>query len=228
VTPKLVVPAYFHPAVDPAGWAALASAADQVRMVVLNVASGPGTEFDSAFAPVVARLRAAGIRVAGYVDSAYGTRPVADALLDFSRYRDWFRVDAVFFDRVCTGAAEVAHYAELTRSVRMLGAREVVFNHGAYPIKAYSEHAELLGTFEGPWSSYVELGMPRWPRTVAADRFLHLVYAVPEELTEDAVDLITRRNAGAALVSDHSGANPWGRLPSRFPFSAAGKGSLIA
>lgn len=206
----------------------MASAADQIRLVVLNVASGPGSVIDSAFVPVVARLRAAGVRVAGYVDSAYGTRPVADALLDFSRHRDWFSVDAVFFDRVCTGAAEVGHYAELAQSVRMLGASEVVFNHGAHPIKAYSEHAELLGTFEGPWSSYVELGMPRWPRTVAADRFLHLVYAVPDELTEDAVDLITRRNAGAALVTDHSGANPWGRLPSRFPFSDAGQGTLIA
>ncbi|AHH95439.1 hypothetical protein BC739_004408 [Kutzneria viridogrisea] len=228
MTPKLVVPAYFHPAVDPAGWTALAEAADQVRLVVLNVASGPGTQYDSAFAPVVARLRAAGVPVAGYVDSAYGTRPVADALVDFSRHRDWFSVDAVFFDRVSTGADQVGHYAELAEAARLLGAGEVVFNHGAHPIKPYADHAELLGTFEGPWSTYVELSTPRWPRALPAERFLHLVYDVPDAQTEEALDLIARRNAGTSLVSDHSGANPWGRLPSWFPLPANGKGTLIA
>ena len=47
--PRLVVPAYFHPAVRPGDWEWLAEHADQVRLVILNVANGPGTRPDAPF-----------------------------------------------------------------------------------------------------------------------------------------------------------------------------------
>lgn len=44
-----VVPAYFHPAIAPAAWQVLAGAAGAVRLVVVNVASGPGHQPDQAY-----------------------------------------------------------------------------------------------------------------------------------------------------------------------------------
>ena len=43
VRPRLIVPAYFHPATHPWEWTWLAQRPAQVRLVVLNLANGPGT-----------------------------------------------------------------------------------------------------------------------------------------------------------------------------------------
>jgi hypothetical protein len=212
-TPRLVVPAYFHPAGHPAEWAWLAERAADVRLVVLNLADGPGTVPDAAIPPVLGRLRAAGVAVAGYVDTNYGQRPAREALTDVGRYLDWYGVTGVFFDRAATGAGQVGHYAGLARCARRLGAGVVALNHGAHPVEAYAEHADLLGTFEGPWPAYLGLAIPRWARSRPAELFYHLPHSVPPASFRDALWLAARRNAGGVYVTDRGGPNPWDRLP---------------
>jgi hypothetical protein len=213
VLPQLVVPAYFHPAVHPGEWVWLAERARQVRLIVLNLASGPGTQRDAAVIPALDRLHSAGVAVGGYVDTNYGQRPGQDALDDLGRYLDWYGVSGVFFDRTAVAAEHVGHYADLAQRSRDMGAHVVAFNHGAHPIEAYAEHADLLGTFEGPWPAYFDLAVPRWARSRAAGKFFHLVHSVPRQSFGDALWLAARRNAGCAYVTDNDGANPWGRLP---------------
>ena len=212
--PQLVVPAYFHPALYPEHWQVLAEQAQHLRLVVLNLASGPGEALDEAFLPVLARLRQAGVAIAGYIDTDYGRRPIADALLDLTRYRDWYATTGVFFDRAAAAADYVDHYGALAQAARQLGAAVVAFNHGAHPVEAYANHADLLGTFEGPWSTYLDLTVPRWVRARPAHQFFHLVYAMPCLRFGDALDLAWRRNAAGAYVTDHGGDNPWDGLPS--------------
>ena len=65
VVPRLIVPAYFHPAAAPDEWARMAAHAARIRLVILNPASGPGDQPDPAFRPVLDRLREAGVPVAG-------------------------------------------------------------------------------------------------------------------------------------------------------------------
>jgi len=207
------VPAYFHPAVQPREWETLAEQAAQIRLIVLNPASGPGPEPDTAFLPVLDRLRCTGAAVAGYVDTNYAQRPTAEILDDVRRYIRWYQVPGIFFDRVPTDTQNVAHYAALTRCARHAGARVVAFNHGAHPVEAYAEHADLLGTFEGPWRSYVEAAVPRWTRSWPTGRFFHLVYSVPLQSSGDAYLLAARRHAGCVYVTDKGGDNPWDRLP---------------
>ena len=211
--PRLIVPAYFHPASRPAEWAWLAEHAGQVRLVVLNLADGPGTSPDAGVMPALARLRAAGVAVAGYVDTNYGLRPARDALADLARYLDWYQVAGVFFDRAATGAEHLGHYADLARDARRLGARVVALNHGAHPVEAYAEHADLLGTFEGPWPAYLDLAIPRWARSRPAAQFYHLQHSVPPGSFGDARWLAARRNAGSVYITDRGGRNPWDRLP---------------
>jgi len=81
-----VVPAYFHPAVAPRDWLALA-ALPEVRLVVLNVADGPGERPEPAFADVLATLDEAGVAVAGYVDTDYGQRTDRAIRTDVDRAR---------------------------------------------------------------------------------------------------------------------------------------------
>ena len=191
VLPQLIVPAYFHPASRPGEWARLAEHAAQVRLVVQE----------------------AGVAVAGYVDTNYGQRGTHEALTDLGRYLDWYKVAGVFFDRAAPDAEHVRYYAGLARRARQLGAEVVALNHGAHPVEAYAEHADLLGTFEGPWRAYLDLVVPRWARSRPAGQFFHLPHSVPPESFRDAFWLAARRNAGSVYVTDHGGANPWDRLP---------------
>jgi hypothetical protein len=213
VLPQLIVPAYFHPASHPGEWAWLAERAAQIRLVVLNLADGPGTVPDAVVFPVLERLHSAGVAVAGYVDTNYGHRRPGAALADFARHLDWYHVAGVFFDRAAAAAAHIGYYAELAGQVREMGAGVVAFNHGAHPAEDYAEHADLLGTFEGPWRAYLDLAVPRWARSRPAGQFCHLLHSVPPESFRDAVWLAARRNAGCAYVTDSGGANPWDRLP---------------
>jgi Spherulation-specific family 4 len=213
VRPQLLVPAYFHPSLYPDEWAWLAERAAEIRMVVLNLASGPGPEPDAALFPVLDRLRSAGVTVAGYVDTNYARRPASDAMADLIQFVGWYQVDGVFFDRAAVAAEDVGYYADLARNVRDTGVRLVAFNHGAHPVEAYAEHADLLGTFEGPWTAYLELTVPRWVRARPAGQFFHLLHSVPVSSFDDATWLAAQRHAGCAFVTDKSGVNPWDRLP---------------
>jgi hypothetical protein len=214
--PRLVVPAYFHPALRPEDWSWLVEHADQVRLVILNLASGPGGRPDELFLAVSRRLRAAGVCVAGYVDTDYGRRQWQTAAAEIARYVEWFEVDGVFFDQVATGAAQVGHFAELSHHARSTGLQTVVFNHGTHPVEEYAAHADILGTFEGPWHAYVGLAVPRWTRSLPPDRFYHVVYAVPPDRLGKARVLASRRRAGNAYLTDAGGGNPYDRLPAGF------------
>jgi hypothetical protein len=217
---KLVVPAYFHPYLRPDDWAALVHHADQLRAVVLNIASGPGTWPDEAFVPWVLQLRRAGVCVAGYVDTDYGHRPKGEVLAELSRYIDWYGVAGVFLDRVSATAGDVDHYAALAECARAMGLHTVAFNHGAQPVAEYAAHADLLGTFEGPWWVYLDASVPRWVRQWPEDRFFHLVYSVPRTLFGEAGRLAERRHAANAYITDQGGSNPWRTLPAGLSASA--------
>jgi Spherulation-specific family 4 len=211
--PPLVMPAYFHPAAYPEQWALLAERASEVHVVILNLANGPGTQRDPSHLPALRRLQAARVTVSGYVDTDYGRRPLDDAVADIERFREWYQVGGVCFDRAAVDAEHLDYYAELAHRTRSLGAAHVTFNHGAHPQKEYAEHADLLGTFEGPWTAYLEASIPRWTRSVPAEKFYHVVYSVPRRHFGDAYLLATSRGAGYACVTDHGGSNPYERLP---------------
>jgi len=212
-----VVPAYFHPAIAPGQWRTLAGAADSLRLVVLNVASGPGHQPDQAYVEVVDRLLDAGAPVAGYVDTDYGHRPAADVLAEIVRYREWYRVSSVFLDRTASGIEYIPHYRALAASSRRAGTELVAFNHGTHPVRDYAELADLLGTFEGPFRGYADLDVPSWVHAFPADRFFHLVYDSPPALTATIARLAAERNVGCVYRTEAAGANPWNTLPADFP-----------
>ena len=211
--PRLVVPAYFRPDARADDWQLLAKHAQQVRLVILNLANGPGARPDPAYHSALGRLREVGVAVAGYVDTNYGRRPTAEALADLDNFLQWYAVSGVCFDRVSVSAQDLGYYAALSRDARRAGARVVLFNHGAHPLEAYAEHANLLGTFEGPWRAYLRLAVPRWTRSRPASTFYHVIYSVPRENFDHAFLLATRRRAGSVYVTDRGGANPYDGLP---------------
>ncbi|MCP3801456.1 spherulation-specific family 4 protein [Allokutzneria sp. A3M-2-11 16] len=201
---RRVVPAYFHPAVAPEQWRALA-ALPALRFVVLNVADGPGARADQSFVDA-----SAGLPVVGYVDTAYGARPVAEVLADVERHLAWYGARGVFFDQAGT---DVRHYEALAAGARSLGADSVIFNHGTHPPEEFAALADLLVTFEGPLRAYRDLWVPRWVYRYPPELFCHLVYDAPTTDTTSVLRQAWRSNAAAVHVTDHCGENPWSRLP---------------
>lgn len=211
--PRLVVPAYFHPAVHPDQWRWLAEHAARVRMVILNVASGPGSGPQAPFGQAVGWLREAGIRVIGYVHTGYGSRPAQEVLAETGRFRDWYGVRGMCLDQVAADAAGLGYYARLTDQIRATGAETVFFNHGTHPAPGYAEVADLLGTFEGTWPSYRRLRVPRWTDRWPPSKFYHVVHSVPAASVPAAGQLAARRRAGAVYITERGGGNPYDGLP---------------
>ncbi|MGA4838992.1 spherulation-specific family 4 protein [Streptomyces sp. G45] len=211
---SLLVPLYVHPAVDPAAWRALVAAAPDLYGVVLNAADGPGTAPDPAFTAVAGALRAAGVPLLGYVDTAYGRRAAHEVAADLDRHRDWYRVDGCFLDRVASGRRELRHCRRLVRCARGRGAAPVVLNPGTHPAPGYARAADLLVTFEGHWATYLRsFSAPAWTARHSPDQFCHLVYGVPPALTALAARTAARRGAGVHCAVPGAGPNPWTRPP---------------
>jgi hypothetical protein len=205
----LLVPYYEHPAVRPAEWDALVAAAPRLYGVVLNPASGPGDRPDPAFAAVAGRLRAADVRVLGYVDTDYGRRPLTDVLRELTRHHDWFGTDGTFLDQVAATESEFGYYRRLATAVRGLGPGPLVLNHGTAPHPSYARVADVLVTFEGTWAGYRRRPPPPW--TGAGASPCHLVHGVPAGA--DAAALAQERGAALYCAVPGVGDHPWGTLP---------------
>ncbi|MFJ5552890.1 spherulation-specific family 4 protein [Streptomyces sp. NPDC093225] len=209
----LLVPLYVHPAEDPGAWHRLIGAAARTYAVVLNPADGPGPRPDPAFVAAAGALRAAGARLLGYVDTAYGARDRAETTDELRRHQQWYGVHGCFLDRVTPTPQGVGACRRLVRSLRRQGAATVVLNPGVHPAPGYLRFADLVVTFEGHWSTYATaFSRPAWTARYPPGRFCHLVYGVPEVLVPLAVRTATAR--GAAVSGPVTGElpNPWGTL----------------
>jgi hypothetical protein len=150
--PQLAVPAYFHPEREAHAWALLAGRATAVGLVVVNPCSGAGDGTDTTYRTLcTGPWRSA---IAGYVDTAYATRPVADVVEEALAYRRHYGVDAVFADQVTSGAAHLGYYRELTARLRAAGCARIVLNPGTVPDPGYLELADIVVTFEDTAEAY--------------------------------------------------------------------------
>lgn len=209
---RLGVPAYFHPEREAGDWARVRAAGVCVGIVVINPASGPGTG-DPAYGAAVRGLPGL---VAGYVDTTYATRPLAEVLADAAAHRRLHGVTAVFADQVTSGTADLRYYAALADALP----GPLVLNPGVRPHPAYLALADVVVTFEGPWSAHRELS---GPEPVGRARTWHLVHDVPAIEQDRVVQRAADLGAAHACAQDRTIPNPWGALPTRWP-GAVGEG----
>ncbi|WNI14553.1 spherulation-specific family 4 protein [Actinacidiphila sp. ITFR-21] len=209
----LLVPLYVHPAVDPAAWRALEALGPRLYGVVVNAADGPGPRVDGVMAQAASRLRGAGIRLLGYVDTRYGKRPPVAALRDLRRHRVWYGVDGVFFDQVSAGPEQLPYYRRLGWAARRCGARAVVLNPGVHPHPGYAALADVLVTFEGSWERYAEVRVPGWTAGLRPARLCHLVYDVPPGEGVTVARTAARLGAGVHCAVPDGPPNPWRHVP---------------
>lgn len=228
---SLAVPAYFYPGDL---WGQLADPG--VGIVVANPFSGPGKDFDPAYAKAVADARAAGVTVLGYVATGYlgstgratrlgETTPLAWLAQAQQEVDRWYELygshglGGVFLDEVQNvcgpGRAWSDTYRALDESIKSLhrGAFTVI-NPGIGTEECYADIADVSLTFEGTYDTYRDWQPPAWQRGRDPNRFWHLVHATAtKEQMSEAMRLGKERGAGYMYVTPDVLANPWDTLP---------------
>jgi Spherulation-specific family 4 len=205
-----LIPAY----VPPHALVELVRASARPRLVVINPGNGPGAEASPPYRAAVRDAQRAGARVLGYVHTTYGERPAADVVADIDRYTSWYGVDGVFLDEASHDAAKLGYYEALARHVRAGAPRLVVLNPGVVPAREYFDVADVVVTFEGPYTSYAPAmdAMPDWVRDLPSDRVAHLVY---DATREQAMATVRHpQQAGYLYATSGSLPDPWRTVPS--------------
>lgn len=153
---KIIVPAYFYPG---AFWKILLeSNPDVVRDVIINPASGPGTQPDPAYRDVVKRCHQNGFGVLGYVATTYGAKYGRAVRDEIQRYYDWYAPTGIFLDEVSSELSEVNYYKEIGGFIR----GKVVLNHGTIPHEDYFLAGDVLVIFESDASKHAAIRFPAW------------------------------------------------------------------
>jgi hypothetical protein len=208
------LPAYFYPWPGSAHWRGVA-ALPPGSVLVLDPADGPGRAADPRYTEAVERTRSqTDARVYGYVDTAYGLRPIGEILTDAGLFQQWYGIDGVFLDRVLPMMEQLDYYTSVATALRQ-AVLEVALNPGQPVMDSlYFALADHIVVFEGTYDHYLATAFPEPPRGEALATSWHLVYDVLMESTmREVVALARERGAGLLFVTDGSMPNPWDRLP---------------
>ncbi|MBU5945954.1 spherulation-specific family 4 protein [Streptomyces griseoincarnatus] len=218
----LGIPGVAHPLLAPDEWNRLGRPGAPLHWVVLNVADGPGVQPDPHCLEAAGRLRNAGVRVLGHIDTAYGLRGFGEIVSDAHRFHDWYRVDGFLLDRCPAGREDLPEVRRTVATLRVVHEdAHVVLGHGTHPYPGYAEHADQLVTFSGPWSDYRWSQVAEWTADHPPERFCHFVHGVPRPHLEEALRIARWQGAGTIYFTDHSDrgsgraapGDPWGPLP---------------
>ena len=212
---SIAIPAYFYP--GPL-WTTARLGAPRIGTMIMNPASGVGSQPDANYVAAVKAAQVAGIKVLGYVATAYGNvalRPLAGILAEIDLYKQWYAVDGIFLDETASALADLPYYRAIARHIRSASGGFVMLNPGVFPDQGYVKLADTTVVFENTYASYTAAWTaPTWLYKYPAGKFTHLVHATPGTTAmADALRLSAARNAGNIYVTDDVLPNPWDTLP---------------
>jgi hypothetical protein len=210
---QLVIPAYFY---DSSTWAQAADSKPPPSDIILDISGlGAGNEPDAHFEAVVRQVQARGITILGYISTVDGQRPATRVESEVRNYKAWYGVTDIFLDRVSGVEPQIAYYRQLVSYIHQFDAGSSVWlNPGEYPDRNYMSIGDVVMVFEGTYAQYLNLDVPSWASNYPAARFAHTIYATPDSGLSQILKLAGSRRAGHVYVTDGSGSNPYGGLPS--------------
>ena len=143
----LIVPMYGWDA----GWSEIIDAKKENGgteiIAVINPSNGAGGGKDSHWANVADDLQDAGIKVVGYISTAYAGRDGGDIKNEIDRYYDWYDLDGVFLDEVSPSAND--YYEDIGGHAESPdGNQEVILNPGAPVPESYGDIADIIVAYE--------------------------------------------------------------------------------
>ncbi len=209
---KMAIPSYFYPGDY---WTQLEQGTPTVGLAIINPDNGPGKKFDQSYADEVAKAKASGAWVIGYVATGYGKRNRDRVKSEIKKYYTMYHVDGVFLDEAASSCARKGYYKDLYLYVKNKGGTaKVVINPGVATHECFVEASDIIVNFEGEYSNYLSWQASGWETKYPTDRFWHLIYNANETEVASAILLSKQRRAGWVYVTPDQLNNPWDTLPS--------------
>ena len=210
---KLVVPAYFT--VESEWGPAEASTPEPSTMILGVTSTGPGSAPNASLQAYVTQAQAKGITILGYVATSYGQRPTAAVETDVRDYKAWYGVTDIFLDQVTRTLAQISYYQTLSDYIHQTNpGAHVWLNPGVYPNQLYMSLGDVVLVYEGTFANYAGVRPPGWTDEYVASRFAQIIFATPGSELDRAIQLAHARHAGYVYITDGTGKNPYGSLPS--------------
>jgi hypothetical protein len=192
---------------------AAVSAAQRVSMIaVINPDNGPGSSKVGGISNQVSRLRGAKATVAGYINSYYGGEPQSSVQTQIDRYKSWYGANAIYLDEMSDRTNKISYYKSIYTYAKGKG-MTVVGNPGTFVPSGYAGVADVLVTFEDPYSRWGSVRKVSWAGSYPAGKFAAIVYAASSGVMKTVVDKAVSLKYGWIFVTDGSGGNPFGRAP---------------
>jgi hypothetical protein len=210
---ELAVPAYFSP--GPA-WVQLDQSKPVPSTLVVDISGrGAGNSANATFRAAIDSARTAGIKVLGYIATAYATRPTSVVENNVRDYKSWYGVNDIFLDEVTPTTEQLPYYQNLATYIHRLSpGSQVWLNPGTYPSEEYMSVGNVVMVFEGTYATYLSLQVPSWVDSYPASKFAHTIYDTSGSQLANAFRLAKSRHAGYIYVTDGSGSDPYSSLPS--------------
>jgi hypothetical protein len=211
---RLATPSYFR---SDALWTQQISQVSQAKVMLLNPINGPGEAVDPQMRDNVARARAAGMKVFGYVSTEFSGRDPVLVKADIAKYHQWYDLDGIFLDEVSVFCSVVGYYAELDRYIRSFWNLSnqrylTVLNNGNFPGECYMSVGDIT-VYEQPFSIFRAATPPAWMATYPSERFWQIIWNTTRAQMPTAIDISRRRNAGYVYVTNDTLPNPYDSLP---------------
>ena len=210
---RLADPAYFYPGPN---WTQLESGAPTAGIAIMNPNSGSGTAQNSDYVAQVKQAQAKGLKVVGYVDTAYGKRSTSLVKADILNYYNWYHVDGIFFDEASNLQPQIPYYKAIYQLVKNITTKStVIINPGCATLEGYINTADIIVSFESPYDEY-QSGFVQspWVTKYPASRFMHIVLGVTQEELQSVIEETKQRHAGWVYITTYSTpANPYDNLP---------------
>jgi hypothetical protein len=211
-----IVPLYTPPT-DPS-WNAVIAAKQAHQKVgvyaVVNPANGPGASYSVDYAQGIARLKAAGVVVLGYVSTDYTRRSVAAVEADISTWKSFYPGDlgGIFFDEQSNRAGDEPHYQTLVKYARDNGMPFTVGNPGADTSESFVGVFDVMLIYEsGGVPPASRLG--GWHAKYPATNFGIIPYATN---LDPAYVKMARGNVKYIYLQNDTLPNPWDSVPPYF------------
>jgi hypothetical protein len=220
-TMQIGVPAYFGPdAINcktNCTWAQLQAGSAAVRLAVFNPNSGPGTSRDLGYVHTVQVSQTAGVNMIGYVPTNYEKRSIQQVTADIDRYFEWYKVDGIFLDEVSNTdcGKTLDYYYKLHRYIKEEKSRNtfVVLNPGTNTLSCFLTVSDILVTFEGDYTAYLNWKPAGWETETTPDRFWHIIHTTPQPNLAAVIASARTRHVGWIYITPDVMANPYDTLP---------------
>lgn len=193
--------------------AAIAAARKVQTVVILNPDDGPGSRKDTFIAGYVSKLKSAGAIVIGYISTQYGGVSTSRVQSQMNAYISYYGIQGYFLDEMSDSSSKLGYYKTLKAYAAGKG-KYVVGNPGTTVPSSYAATADLLITYEDPYSAgWTRSKPPSWaagkPSKIGA-----IVYSTNSSLMNGVIDRAIALGYGWVFVTDRGGADPFGIAPS--------------